>query len=86
MATTKSAEKKIRQAARRTIVNRARLSQVHTAVKKVEAAIAAGHKDEARVAYKSAAPVLMRGVGTGTIHKNAVARKLSRLSRRIKTL
>jgi small subunit ribosomal protein S20 len=86
MATHVSAEKRIRQTARRTTVNRARLSRIRTFVKKVETAIAAGDKEAARAALKEAQPELQRGAQKGVVHKNAVARKLSRLSARIKTL
>jgi small subunit ribosomal protein S20 len=86
MATHVSAEKRIRQTARRTVVNRARLSRIRTFVKKVETAIAAGDKEAARAALKEAQPELQRGAQKGVVHKNAVARKLSRLSARIKTL
>ncbi|HUJ99986.1 MAG TPA: 30S ribosomal protein S20 [Stellaceae bacterium] len=86
MATHVSAEKRIRQTARRTTVNRARLSRLRTFVKKVETAIAAGDKEAARAALKEAQPELQRGAQKGVVHKNAVARKLSRLSARIKSL
>ena len=86
MATTKSAEKQARQARRRAAANRARVSRIKTFEKKVEAAIAAGDKSAARAALKAAQPELMRGIGRGVIHKNTVARKISRLSARIKAL
>jgi small subunit ribosomal protein S20 len=86
MATHVSAEKRIRQTARRTVVNRARLSRLRTFVKKVETAIAAGDKEAARAALKEAQPELQRGAQKGVAHKNTVARKLSRLSARIKSL
>jgi small subunit ribosomal protein S20 len=86
MATHVSAEKRIRQTTRRTAVNRARLSRIRTFVKKVETAIAAGDKEAARAALKEAQPELQRGAQKGVVHKNAVARKLSRLSARIKSL
>ena len=86
MAKTKSARKNARQAERRTEVNRARESRVRTYLKKVEAAIASGNKQNAQEAFKAAQPVLMRGVGQKVVHKNLVARKLSRLSARIKAL
>ena len=44
MANHKSAEKRIRQTAKRTAIDRARVSRVRTFVKKVEAAIATGDK------------------------------------------
>jgi small subunit ribosomal protein S20 len=86
MAKTKSARKNARQAERRKAVNIARESRVKTYLKKVEAAIASGNKQGAQDAFKAAQPVLMRGVGQKVVHKNMVARKLSRLSARIKAL
>ena len=81
-----SARKAARQAIRRQAVNVSRMSTIRTHLKKVEAAIAAGNKSEAQAALKAAQPILMRGTHGGAIHKNLVARKLSRLSARIKAL
>jgi small subunit ribosomal protein S20 len=81
-----SAEKRVRQTARRTAVNKNRKSQIRTAVRKVEEAIAAGDKAAAAAALKLAEPALMRGVSKGVIHKNTGSRKVSRLSARLKTL
>jgi len=82
----KSAEKRMRQARRRTAVNTARESRIKTFVKKVETAIAAQDKKLALEAFRNAQPELQRGIGKGVIHKNKVARKLSRLSTRIKAI
>ncbi len=86
MANHKSAEKRIRQTATRTEVNRARVSRIRTFVKKVESAIEIGKKSEAQQAFKEAQPELMRGVSKGVIKKGTASRKLSRLSARIKNL
>ncbi|MFC5310820.1 30S ribosomal protein S20 [Azospirillum rugosum] len=86
MANHKSAEKRIRQTARRTEINRNRVSRIRTFVKKVESAIETGNKAEAAEAFKAAQPELMRGASKGVLHKNTVSRKLSRLSARIKAL
>ena len=86
MANTKSAEKNTRKATRNTAVNRARVSRVRTHVKKAEAAIASGNKEAAKTALRAAQPELMRGASKGVLHKNTVARKLSRLSARIKAM
>jgi small subunit ribosomal protein S20 len=86
MATHKSAEKRNRQTATRTAVNKARLSRIRTFVKKVEEAILTGDKATANAALRVAQPELQRGVGKGVIHKNAAARKISRLSHRIAAL
>ena len=86
MAHHKSAKKRIRQTARRTEVNIARRSRIRTFVKKVETAIATGDKSAAESAFREAQPELHRGVTKGVLHRNTVARKLSRLSQRIRTL
>lgn len=86
MATHNSAEKRIRQIAKRTVINRARTSRVRSFVKKVESAIAAGEKEAAQAAFQAAQPELHRAASKGVMHKNTVARKLSRLAHRINTL
>ena len=86
MANHKSAEKRFRQTQRRTAVNTARVSRIRTFVKKVEMAIAAGDKGAAAEALGQAQPEMHRGVTKGVLHKNTVARKLSRLSARIGSL
>ncbi len=86
MANTASARKRIRQTARRTQSNGARKSRVRTFVKKVEAALAGQDKAAAQEALRAAQPEMQRAAGKGVMHKNAIARKLSRLNKRIKAL
>jgi small subunit ribosomal protein S20 len=86
MANTSSAKKMVRKIARRTEVNKARRSRVRTFVKKVEEALAARDKKAANEALKAAQPELHRAVTKGVMNKLTVARKLSRLSARIKAL
>ena len=86
MANTASARKRIRQTVRRTERNKARKSRVRTFVKKVELALAGHDKEAALAALKEAAPELQRAAGKGVMHRNTVARKLSRLSKRVKAI
>ena len=86
MAHHKSAKKRIRQTATRSGINRARVSRLRTFLKKVETAIESGNKDDAKAAFQAAQPELHRGIAKGVLHRNTVARKLSRLSARIKAL
>ena len=81
-----SAEKRVRQTARRTAVNKNRKSQVRSAVRKVEDALASGDAAAAAAALKQAEPAIMRGVRKGVVHKNTASRKVSRLNARLKTL
>ncbi len=86
MANTASARKRIRQTTTRTARNQARKSRMRTFVKKVETAIAGGDKAAAAEALRAAQPEMQRASGKGVIHSNTVARKLSRLSARIKAI
>jgi small subunit ribosomal protein S20 len=86
MANTASARKRIRQSVKRTELNHARKSRMRTFIKKVESAIAGGNKQEAAAALQAAQPEMQRAAGKGVAHRNTIARKLSRLSTRIKAL
>ncbi len=86
MANHASSKKRIRRNARRADINGARRSRIRTFVKKVELALAAGNAKDADDALKAAQPELQRGVAKGIMHKNVAARKISRLSSRIKAL
>jgi small subunit ribosomal protein S20 len=86
MANTPQARKRIRRNDRRADVNKSRVSRIRTFVKKVESAIESGAKDAAADALKAAQPEMMRGVSKGVLHKNTVARKISRLTKAVKAL
>lgn len=86
MANHKSSQKSIRQIEKRTKINSDRKGRIRTALKKVEAAIATGDQKAANEAFKAAQPELARGTTKGIVKKNTVARKLSRLTKRIKAL
>jgi small subunit ribosomal protein S20 len=86
MANTASARKRIRQTAVRTERNHARKSRMRTFIKKVEAAIAGGDKAVAADALKAAHPEMQRAATKGVVHANTIARKISRLSARIKAI
>ena len=86
MANTPQSKKRARQTERRTEVNKARRSRIRTFIRKVEEAIAGGGAAAAAEALRAAQPELMRGVSKGVVHKNTAARKISRLSSRVKAL
>ena len=86
MANSPQAKKRIRTSAARTRINAARRSRVRTFLKKVDAAVAAGNKDEATAAFKTAESELMRSVTKGVFKKNTAARTVSRMNARIKAL
>ena len=86
MANSPQSKKRARQNERRFAVNKARRSRIRTYLRKVEEAIASGDQTAAAAALKEAQPELMRGVSKGVFHKNTAARKMSRLSSRVKSL
>ena len=86
MPSHKSAEKRVRVTAKRTAANKARRSQIRSAIRTVEEALAAGDKKAATEALKAAEPQIMRGVSKGVVHKNTGSRKVSRLAARLKAL
>ena len=86
MANSPQSKKRARQNVRRFAVNKARRSRIRTYLRKVEEAIASGDTDAATSALRAAQPELMRGVTKGVFHKNTVARKISRLSARVKAI
>jgi small subunit ribosomal protein S20 len=86
MANTPQSKKRARQSEARFAVNKARRSRIRTFLRKVEEAIASGNPDAAKAALLAAQPELARGVTKGVLHKNTVARKMSRLSSRVKAV
>ncbi len=82
MANSKSAEKRIRTNERRRLRNQSYRSGTRTIVRKAERAIAAGVTDDTAPALLNAISRLDRAASKGIIHKNAAARKKSRLMAR----
>ena len=86
MANHKSAKTRIVRNNKRSVINGMRKSRVRTFVKKVDALIAAGNKEEAMVAFKVAESEMMRAAQKGVFHKNTASRTVSRLAQKIKAL
>jgi small subunit ribosomal protein S20 len=83
MANHASAAKRDRQSKVRRLRNRMNKSRMHTAIRHLEDALAAGANEAAQEALKKAAPIIQRTASKGTIHKNTAARKISRLTKRV---
>lgn len=86
MANIKSAKKRIEVTAIRTAKNKAIKSKVKTAIKKVDAAIAANDKAAAEEALKSATGEINKAATKGVYHKNTASRKVSRLAASVNKL
>ncbi len=86
MANNAQSKKRARQSEARYAINKGRRSRIRTFLRKVEEALASGDQAAAAEALKAAQPELARGVTKGIMHKNTVARKMSRLSSRVKAI
>jgi small subunit ribosomal protein S20 len=78
-----SAKKRIRQNEKRRARNRARKTQIKVQVKEFLGALTEGDLDKAEVELRKASQKIDRTAAKGTIHKNAAARKRSRLAKRL---
>ena len=85
MANIKSAKKRTRKIVRQTIANKNIRNRVRTFVKKVDEAMGES-KDAAKTAMIAAESELMKSASKGIISKQAAARKISRLSAKVKAM
>jgi len=84
MANTKSAKKNIRKSEQRRLINASRRTAVKTSIKKVNVAIEAGAtKEVAEQLLRTVSSELGRAKSKGTIHRNAAARRMSRLAKKV---
>ena len=86
MANHKSAEKRVRQTAKRRVRNRHILSTMRTYIKRVRVAIEEGNADEAQAKLKDAVSALARASSKGVIHRNHASRKIGRLTRAVNAI
>ncbi len=86
MANIKSAKKKAKQDVARHQRNLSRRTALKTVVKKVLASVQAGDYQGSVTLLRNAEAQLARACGKGLLHKNAVARKVSRLSKKVAAL
>ena len=80
MANIKSAKKRILVDRRNAERNKAIKSKVKTAIKSVDAAIAAGDKAAASKALTTAISEINRAASKGVFHKKTASRKISRIT------
>ncbi|WP_392558487.1 30S ribosomal protein S20 [Orbus mooreae] len=86
MANIKSAKKRAVQSEKRRKHNASRRSMMRTYIKKVYAAVAAGDKEAAQLAYKNMQEVVDRQAARGLIHKNKAARHKANLIKQINAI
>ena len=83
MANIKSAKKRIKVIQKKTLRNKMIKSAVKTAIKKVNAAGAAGDQAVAREALKNAVSAIDKAKSKGIFHKNTASRKVARLTKAV---
>jgi len=81
-----SAKKRVRQNAKARAINRARRSRVKTQIKRLEVVLASGDAKQAGDQFRMLTKRLDQTAATGILHKKTVARKKSRLARRLNAL
>ncbi|MCD6175227.1 MAG: 30S ribosomal protein S20 [Planctomycetes bacterium] len=86
MAHSLSAKKRIRQNAKRRVINRARKSVLKTEIKHLDTAIDASDTGKAKDQLKDLTRKLDQFSTTSTMHKNTAARIKSRMTRRVNAL
>ncbi|OHB73189.1 MAG: 30S ribosomal protein S20 [Planctomycetes bacterium RBG_16_55_9] len=86
MAHSLQAKKRARQNVKRRIINRARKSQVKTQIKHFEETLSKGDAQAAGEQFRLVAQKLDKTASTSTMHKKTVARKKSRLARKLNAL
>lgn len=86
MPNTKQALKRMRVTAKRTARNRQVKSKVKTAVRRFNDTLAQGDLQSAGDKLVMATKVIDKAAAKGVIHKNAAARKKSRLAKRLNKL
>jgi small subunit ribosomal protein S20 len=80
LANIKSAKKRVLVNQTKALRNKMIKSGVKTAVKKVDAAIAAGDKEAAKAALLNATSIIDKATSKGVFHKNTSSRKVGRLA------
>ena len=83
MANIKSSEKRAQIGKVREARNKANRTRLRTTLKRFDAAVVGGSREEAAGAYKLAVKTVDKAVSKGLLHKNNAARKKSSLTKRL---
>ena len=80
MPNIKSAKKRVKVISVKTLQNKMFKTQLKSTIKKFYAAVEAGNKDEAKVAYTAAVKKVDQAVAKNILHKNNAAHKKSQFT------
>ena len=86
MANLSSSKKMVRKILKRTERNKSLRTNVRTYIRRFEEAITSGKTNEAETAFKIVQPKLMKLAQKGILHKKNASRKVSRLSKKLKSI
>ena len=86
MPNTKSAERRMRNSARKQAHNRSIKSRLHSLERKYLALLGAGNKGEAATALRTVSSAFDKAAKVGAVHRATADRKKSRLSARLNRL
>ncbi len=83
MPNTKSAERRMRNSARKNLRNRSIKSRLHTLERSYLELLAAGKKDDAAKALRTLSSAFDKAAKAGVVHRATADRKKSRLALRL---
>ena len=86
MPNIKSSKKDVLRTAIRNEKNRAAKSVLKSTLKKFDAALAEGNREQADSAYKAAVKTIDESVKKGILHKNNAAHKKSSLTQKVNNM
>ena len=82
----KSAKKRVLLTKVNTERNKSAKSALKTTIKKFDAAVASGNREEAAAAYTKAVKAIDKAVNKGILHKNTAARKKSSITLKLNAM
>jgi len=86
LANIKAAKKKIKVIEKKNLINKSKKSEIKTYIKQFNAAVDEKDKETAENLLKKIQKRYNQGETKSTFHKNAVARKVSSLNKRLNTI
>ncbi len=86
MPNIKSAKKRVKVISVKTLQNKMFKTQLRTIIKKFNAAVESGNKEDALVAYKAVVKKMDQAVAKGLVHKNNAAHKKSQYTLKINAM
>lgn len=83
MPNHKSAEKRVRQSARRRVINQSNRTRLRSSIKKLRGALDGGNAKESSLLLPATVSEIDKAVQKGVLHRNTAARYKARLTARV---